>query len=232
MIADTPPLDALIQLNYATVVGSLVSSLIHDLNNGLLVIGGSVELMEDGPLGEESRPRLERIRRQHDTMATRLRELSSVVKPEGLGVRADLRAVATEAAALRETALRRRGMTVRVDSDGSTAVVPVAPDRLLQIVLNLLLNAEAAVRDVAKPEIALAVARRDGHVQLLVRDSGPGIDAGVRDRLFEPFVTSAPAERAGLGLYVSRAMAGQVGGTLSIAEGSDGTNVTLGLPAA
>jgi C4-dicarboxylate-specific signal transduction histidine kinase len=123
-------------------------------------------------------------------------------------------------------------MTVRVDSDGSTAVVPVAPDRLLQIVLNLLLNAEAAVRDVAKPEIALAVARRDGHVQLLVRDSGPGFDAGVRDRLFEPFVTSAPAERAGLGLYVSRAMAGQVGGTLSIAEGSDGTNVTLGLPAA
>jgi signal transduction histidine kinase len=198
VIADTPPLDALIQLNYATVVGSLVSSLIHDLNNGLLVIGGSVELMEDGPLGEESRPRLERIRRQHDTMATRLRELSSVVKPEGRGVRADLRAVATEAAALRETALRRRGMTVRVDSDGSTAVVPVAPDRLLQIVLNLLLNAEAAVRD----------------------------------RLFEPFVTSAPAERAGLGLYVSRAMAGQVGGTLSIAEGSDGTNVTLGLPAA
>lgn len=231
-MAGAPPLDALIQLNHATVTASLVSSLIHDLNNSLLVIGGSVELMEDGPLGEDARPRLDRIRRQHHTMAARLREISDVLKPDGLGARADLRAVAAQACALRETALRRRGMAVRVDADDSTYAAAVAPDRLLQIILNLLLNAEAAVRDVAKPEIAVAVARRDGEVRLLVRDSGSGIATSVSGRLFEPFVTSAPAERAGLGLYVSRALAEQAGGTLSIAEGGDGTTVTLTLSAA
>jgi signal transduction histidine kinase len=141
-MAGAPPLEALIRLNHATVVAALVSGVVHDLNNALLVIGGSVELMEDGPLGENSRPRLERIQRQHHAMAARLRELGAMLKPERGDVRADLHAVVTGACALRETSLKRRGIAVHVESDGTLFAVAIAPDDLLQIVLNLLLNAD------------------------------------------------------------------------------------------
>ena len=59
MRAEALPTEALVRLNSASVAARLVSSVVHDLNNGLLVIGGSVELMEDTPLTEQQRPRLE-----------------------------------------------------------------------------------------------------------------------------------------------------------------------------
>lgn len=232
----TGPVEALIRLNHAAVVTSLVSSVIHDLNNSLLVIGGSVELLEDAPPGEDAGPRLDRIRRHHHVMATRLRELGLVLKAEDGDRRADLAAVVTQACALRESALRRRGVTVRVSTDGAPCPVLVAPDLLLQIVLNLLLNAEAAVREVAHPEIVCSVTRGEGNraggVRLDITDSGPGVDPAVRSRLFEPFATSAPGERAGLGLYASRILAEQAGGTLDLTDSSNGATATLELPPA
>jgi len=228
--AGRPSVDALVQLNQATVATSLVSGLIHDLNNSLLVIGGSVELMEDGPLGEDSRPRLERIKRQHQAMAQRLRELAGVLAPEGGSARADLVAVLTQACALRETSTRRRGVTVRIETGEASCLVPVRPERLLQLVLNLLLNAETAVREAPRREIVCTIALAGGTARLTVADSGAGVEAAVRERAFEPFITSAPDDHAGLGLYVSRAIAAGAGGTLTLAGGAEGTTVTLALP--
>ena len=225
------PLEPLVQLNAATVVSALVSGVIHDLNNGLLVIGGSLELMEDGPLGEEARPRLERIRRQHVAMASRLREFSGVLKPETGGTRADLHAAVAQACTLRETSTRRRGITVRIEADAAVCPVGIAPERLLQIVLNLLLNAEAAVREAQHREIVCVIETDDAGARLRVRDSGPGIDAAVRARLFEAFSSATPATSAGLGLYVSRALAEEAKGSLDLTHDSDGTIATLELPA-
>ncbi|MGE3345630.1 MAG: ATP-binding protein [Vicinamibacterales bacterium] len=227
----TPAIDALIRLNHASVVASLVSGLIHDFNNSLLVIGGSVELLEEAQPGDDPRPRLERIRRQHAAMAGRLRELGGVLKPDGTETRADARAVVTQACAFREAALRRQAVAVQVE-DAAGVVVAIPPDHLLQIVLNLLLNAEAAVAGRERREIAWAVVRAGGEVRISVSDSGPGPGPGVRDHLFEPFVTSAPDERAGLGLHVSRTVAERAGGALTLAYGPDGTIATLTLPVA
>lgn len=119
------PLEALVQLNAAMVASALMSGVIHDLNKGLLVIGGSLEQLEDGPLGEDARPRLERIRRQHVAMASRLREFSGVLNPETGGTRADLHAAVSQALSLRETSIRRRGISVRIDVQ--VAVCPAAP---------------------------------------------------------------------------------------------------------
>ena len=170
----TPSLDALLQLNRATVATSLVSGVVHDFNNSLLVIGGSVELMEDGVLGEDSRPRLDRIKRQHHAMALRLRELAGVLTPESGSAREDLVAVLAQACALRETSTRRRGVTVRIEGEGASCLVPVSPERLLQLVLNLLLNAETAVREAPRREIVCSVVRMGADARLAIEDSGAG----------------------------------------------------------
>jgi two-component system, LuxR family, sensor kinase FixL len=118
--------------------------------------------------------------------------------------------------------VRRIGAQVRADSAIALTVTadPGLPDVLidrLQIELvlrNLLANAAEALAAQGSGEIAVTANRQDArHLRIVVADSGPGIAAGQRERMFEPFV-SGKSTGMGLGLAVSRAIAEAHGGTL------------------
>lgn len=230
-MAEALPTEALVRLNSASVAARLVSSVVHDLNNGLLVIGGSVELMEDTPLTEQQRPRLERIGRQQLQMAETLRELTAVLKPEETDRKCDVAATVAHACHLRATAFRRLGIQVKglpVDRVGFHVSLP--SDRLLQILLNLLLNAETALRDAPVREIELQLVESSGNARLTLSDSGPGFPAVLRPTLGQPFVTATPEESAGLGLFVSRVLAERAGGSLTLGDDAGGARLDLTLP--
>jgi len=93
---------------------------------------------------------------------------------------------------------------VRVDGD---------EDQLQQLLLNLVLNALDAMPDGGAVETDLRPPR-DGHVELFVRDTGPGIAPRVLPKVFETFVSSKETG-IGLGLPVSRRIAEDHGGTLT-----------------
>jgi signal transduction histidine kinase len=135
-----------------------------------------------------------------------------------------------------------------------TLAVPCAgdPDRVLQIVMNLVQNALRATVDlrgdgkgprvVVRAEPAPVGERpreqRDGRersegVRLVIVDRGPGLPDEVRARLFEPFVTTRPVgEGTGLGLYTSQRIAHELGGALSLEDApAGGTVAALDLPA-
>ena len=102
----------------------------------------------------------------------------------------------------------------------------VLADRLqLEVVLrNLLANALDAVRNQppAERRVAIDLGRYDAaNLLLLVRDSGPGVPAAARERVFEPFVSGKPSGM-GLGLAVSRAIAEAHGGSLEVRSGKGG----------
>ena len=69
----------LARLNRATTLTDLLPALVHDLNNALLVVAGSVELLEDDHLTESQSTRVSRIREQQEKMAAALRALVSVL---------------------------------------------------------------------------------------------------------------------------------------------------------
>lgn len=101
----------------------------------------------------------------------------------------------------------------------------VLVDRLqVELVLrNLLANALDAVRGRPRDErrVEVEVGRRDAStLLLLVRDSGPGVPASARQRVFEPFVSGKPSGM-GLGLAVSRAIAEAHGGALDVGDGAE-----------
>jgi CheY-like chemotaxis protein len=102
------------------------------------------------------------------------------------------------------------------------------------VLVNLLSNAIDAMRAVPPPRrLTVETGRRDDHVAVTVADTGPGIAPGLEGRIFLPFVTTKGTEGTGLGLYISRQIARDAGGDLTL-EPADGhgARFVLRLPAA
>jgi signal transduction histidine kinase len=102
-------------------------------------------------------------------------------------------------------------------------------DRVLQVVGNLLSNAFKATPDGGS--ISLELAQQNGSVRVAVEDTGPGIPAGARERLFRPFV-SGSAGGTGLGLAIAKEIATALGGRIVLrSEVGKGSRFELVLPA-
>lgn len=96
---------------------------------------------------------------------------------------------------------RRRKTEVRIDPD--LPLVSGDRQRLTQVLVNLVRNAVQATADGAL--VTLEATRNGGdHVVLAVEDDGPGVPNELRERLFEPFVSSKGVEGMGMGLYMAR----------------------------
>lgn len=108
-------------------------------------------------------------------------------------------------------------------------------DALLQLMLQLVLNAEQAIRQSReKGEIHIACGTNDTHALLTITDTGCGMDEETRERIFDPFFTKQGSHSAtGLGLSISHAIVAQHGGEVSVESQPDrGTTLQIRLPLA
>jgi two-component system, NtrC family, sensor kinase len=95
------------------------------------------------------------------------------------------------------------------------APVALSAEQLMQLVLNLLLNAVDALDGGGR--VRVTAQSNPAGVQLVVEDNGPGVAEAVRDRLFEPFVTTKEVGKGtGLGLAVCRGLVEAVGGSIGL----------------
>ncbi|QLF93137.1 PAS domain-containing protein [Pseudomonas sp. ABC1] len=107
------------------------------------------------------------------------------------------------------------------------------PDRLEQVLINLLVNARDALVSarVATPLISIRAAVHDQHLLIEVEDNAGGVEAALMERIFEPFFTTkAVGQGTGLGLSVSYGIMQQMGGELSVSNRHDGACFTVSLP--
>ncbi|HTE47629.1 MAG TPA: ATP-binding protein, partial [Gemmatimonadaceae bacterium] len=107
-----------------------------------------------------------------------------------------------------------------------TARAAIAPDALKQVLVNLIQNAREAIAqagDVSAPAIDIEL-RRDGDaIVVAVSDNGPGVPPELRERVFDPFVTTKAAlAGVGLGLFVAEGLVRSAGGRLTVHEASSG----------
>lgn len=108
--------------------------------------------------------------------------------------------------------------------------VRMDPEHLRQVLLNLIRNAMEAMK--GRGSIVLRSRTRGSFVELLVRDSGPGIEASMRKNLFIPFSTTK-TQGTGLGLAISQRLIQSAGGRIELrASGDQGTTFCISLPAA
>ena len=207
----------------------------HELRTPLTAIRGHVEALREGVVTDEEMrvasltviaaeaERLERL--VGDVLdlaklgARRFTVLREEVEMERLVDRAYV-AFSEEA--------RRRGIDYRQTVEAKPVIVSDG-DRVLQIISNLLSNAFRWTPDGGRIELELNA--EDGRVCVAVHDTGPGIPAAERERIFRPF-WSRDGSGTGLGLAIARELAGALGGRVSIdSSETGGSRFQLVLPA-
>jgi two-component system C4-dicarboxylate transport sensor histidine kinase DctB len=131
--------------------------------------------------------------------------------------------------------VREGGPELHIGDSIENLDVVADPDRLLQVLVNLLQNALDSNREAGGMSVWVHAERRGSSVEIIVDDQGVGIHPDIAERLFEPFATTKPpGEGTGLGLYASYMLVQTMGGDLTIenrAEGGASARVRLSLGA-
>jgi signal transduction histidine kinase len=229
-----PSEDALIGLNRQSTAARLLSGAIHDVNNALMVISATVEMLEarsDVPASMQES--LTRLRAQSSRAATSLAQVLVFTRAPRSGQQPiNLRELVEESLALRDFSIRRGGLTARFEPDGQGPFI-VSGNRgdLQQVLLNMIMNAEQALTGQAGT-IVVRLSIEDGQAVVRVIDEGKGVSVEPTDRIFEPFVTTHDAsESAGLGLWAARRLMVRHGGTLAVDQAFPaGAVFTMRLP--
>ncbi|QSQ20680.1 two-component sensor histidine kinase [Pyxidicoccus parkwayensis] len=230
------------EMERLAVVGKLAAGVAHEVNNPLAFVKSNLgfleeELAEPAPDVEELRRVLEETRQGVQRIQQIVADLRRFSRD---AVDSDERCAAgdavEEAGRLASVRLRSLGEVV-VDVAPELPPVRISQRHLVQVLVNLLLNAADAV-DTAEPRRAARIVVRasaaEAGVRLDVEDNGPGIPESVLPRLFEPFFTTKPPGKGtGLGLALCREYVARAGGTLAAENRAEGgARFTLCLPAA
>jgi two-component system NtrC family sensor kinase len=225
--------DALVALNRAATAARLLSGVVHDVNNALQVISGTVELLQTrADLPPTMAPSLERLGRQTARAATVLADVQQFTRASLVDRgRVNLREVAEHSLTLRAFSIKRANLTSRLQaSETQQFYVQGNRAQLQQALLNLIMNAEQAMTG-RGGEILVELDTDDSSASIRVTDKGAGLTIEPAERAFDAFVsTRDPWDGAGLGLWAARAIAAEHGGTVTLQTSGDGTAATMTLP--
>ena len=206
-----------------------IRTLAADMREAIRALGGDEalqsDLAESAALIRDETGRLGRITHSLLTGGT-LPRLS-------LDSSASLLPIVERARALVFAGVRDEGPELDISESVADLVVVADPDRLLQVLVNLLQNAVDANREGGGTCVWVSAWRRGSAIEIIVDDEGVGIDPDIQEHLFEPFATSKPpGEGTGLGLYASYMLVQTMGGDLTL-ENRDqgGASARVRLPA-
>jgi two-component system NtrC family sensor kinase len=203
------------------------------------VLGFQELLLAGGLDAAEQRDFLERMKRETERVHRVLRDLLDFARPMA---RSDASAEAPGSVAqaiddvidLLTPQKAMRGVEVRCEVAPGLPAVALAEERLVQVLLNLLLNAADAVPRSGGRIVVRALRGAPGRVEIEVEDNGRGIAREIEGRLFEPFATTKDVGKGtGLGLAVCRGLVEAAGGTIRALRGGEGgARFVLELPEA
>ena len=213
-------------------VGRMSAALAHEINNPLSVIAYATELM----MREESEPAfihemLERISTETARMQTLTGSLLSFSRArETRWQQVDVDLIVNDVLKLVKYELEKH--SIQVETVFSVLKpVQADPNKLKQVMINLLLNAAHVMPAGGKIKVEITMPD-EGSIEILISDSGPGIPAEIRETIFDPFFTTKKeGVGTGLGLYICRNILEEHGGTIELAESCDkGAQFKLILP--
>ncbi|MBN1770821.1 MAG: hypothetical protein JXB32_06165 [Deltaproteobacteria bacterium] len=224
------------------VVGEMSAGLAHEIRNPLGSIKAAAQMLAEDP-PPDSKELIEILVEESNRLNRVVTDFLEYSRPRPVGpAQADVAAVLRRCAQMLAAEF---GDGLEIDASPGKALprVPVDPDRLLRVFLNLGLNAAQAMHGKGRLEIVVAVRHDSGptapgrsaaggrRVVVRFRDQGPGIPPEVVPRIFIPFFTTR--ERGtGLGLALSQRIVEDAGGTIDVhSEPGRGTDLTVVLPA-
>jgi len=221
---------------------AFLATMSHELRTPLNAIGGYADLLEVGVHGELTdlqQRDVTRIKRSQRHLLSLINDILNFAKIDSGKVEYATRAIVLiddlpELETLIAPQLREKQIEYSLLCDDPDCSVYADPDKMQQILLNLLSNALKFTEPGGR--ITLGCRSVGDDVKIIVRDSGIGIAPAKLDTIFEPFIqldraTTSQHEGTGLGLSISRDLARAMGGDLTVAsEVGKGSGFTLVLP--
>lgn len=215
-----------------SAVGTLASSLAHEINQPLTAIANYLSAardMMDGDLSE-NRPFFEEALQESVTESLRagtiVRRLREFVSRGEINRRIlSIAQVVEDATVLGMIGAQEKGVQFSIDIAPDTNHVFVDRVQIQQVMVNLMRNAIEAMADSAEKKLHIGVTSIDEHrVGISVADSGAGIDPDLGERIFNPFA-STKGDGMGLGLSICRTIIEAHGGTISAEPNPDGGTI-------
>ncbi|HJQ54576.1 MAG TPA: ATP-binding protein [Gemmatimonadaceae bacterium] len=216
----------------------------HELRTPLNSIGGYVDLLEmelRGPLTEAQRADLGRIKRSQEHLLGIINDILNFTRLEATEVKFDIievsvRALVVDLDAVVSPLARAKALEYRCDMPSGNVYVRTDPDKLRQIMINLVSNAVKFTPAGGRIRVACTVGEKT--VSIHVADTGVGIPVDKQESVFEPFVQldrglTRTTDGTGLGLPISRGLARGMGADITLeSEEGAGSTFTLALPRA
>jgi signal transduction histidine kinase len=198
----------------------------HELRTPLAAIIGYGELLVDeitGPINEEQRRQLQRIRSSANHLLAIIDEILTLARMEAGKERVELRDVEINdlmesVASMAEPLASAKGLGFQMNVEPAEMTLHTDAVKLRQVLLNLLSN---AVKYTDAGQISVKTETRDGVVDFLVTDTGVGVSEDNLEKIFEPFwqveqTTTRRAGGTGLGLAVTRQFVELLGGSIYV----------------
>ena len=217
----------------------MVAAVSHDLRTPLASLQLLVEAVDDEIVDEETRRRyLATMRTNVDSLSTLIDELFELSRIEAGDIEWSIRQVelgmlVDETVAAMQPEAGAKGVEIRTQLGEGELRAKADPEKVQRVLFNLIRN---AIRHTPADGSVTVRARSDrAGVEIEVADTGDGIPAADRDRVFDAFFrggedASRSSDGAGLGLAVSRAIVERHGGRIWLEPGEDGTRVRFSLP--
>ena len=224
--------------NKLATIGRLAASVAHEINNPLAIINEKAGLLEDIVKLQSDFPRREKVLGIVDSIkGSVVRSRTITHRLLGFAKRMDvgseiisLEELLKEVVSFLGKEVEYRNVTVTIDAEPGVPNIESDRGELQQVFLNLLNNAEAAVKDGGHIDIRVR-ATGERRIAVSITDDGIGIPKENLERIFEPFFTTKEGSGTGLGLSITYDIVQKLGGEIAVqSEVGNGACFTVLLP--
>jgi PAS domain S-box-containing protein len=225
-----------VQSERLAAMGQMIGGVAHELNNPLTSILGVSELLQDKETDESARKQLIMLQQQARRAAEIVQNLTYFARPPAPGKSTiNMAEVVERTLNLHAYSLRKNNITVDFLRDLNLPHALGDPHQLMQVFLNLIVNAEQAIREARdRGTIRIRLGRTESSVWVSFQDDGAGMPPQTLRSIFDPFYTTKrPGRGTGLGLSICKAVMKEHNGSVEAANAPGGGAIfTVALPPA
>lgn len=223
----------LVQADRMAIIGQMAADVAHEINNPIGIVRANIDLILDRNwFTPEAKEFLESCQRNTIRAGEYTRDLLAISRPKTPEMR-ELNLWDLVNGTLSMMGAQLKKISIIKIHKGIPAVILGDWNLIQQVLVNLLLNAAAAVKAEHKPELEITccVPEGSGTVRLWVEDKGIGIPKPLLHQVFEPFFTKGKKEGFGLGLFISKRIIENHQGIIYVeSEVDKGTQFIIELP--
>jgi histidine kinase len=229
--------EQLVQQSKLAAIGELAAGIMHDVRNPLTVINSYNNVFLKDAIESGDKAVLHKCQKAIEKAAERIHRLSdhmrnftrSEVEPL---VDVDLEDLLNDCLLMLETKIKYTGAILKDGVKGSGLKFKCYPNRLEQVIINLIANACDAIEKSRTKFVNIEATENNNNIIIKISDSGPGIPEENREKIFESFFTTkVKGKGTGLGLSISQGIIYELGGAITLtSEVDQGAEFTISIP--